>query len=827
MPDNAPAGDTASSSDAVHIAPSLSSAGRRAGAPPSIPDHELLHLIGRGSYGEVWLARNALGSLRAVKVVYRKSFDHGRPYEREFEGLKKFEPISHARESQVDIFHVGRNDEAGFFYYIMELADQAERSDGVAECWSNGTKPAQHSNTPALQHSDSYIPRTLKHDLRTRGALPVAECVQIALSLTRALEHLHAHGLVHRDIKPSNIIFVNGVPKLADIGLVTSVDATRSFVGTDGYIPPEGPGTPPADLYSLGKVLYECVTGKDRLDFPELPADCRTRPDFDQLLEFNEILTKACDAVPTERYHFGQEMHAELELLQGGKSIKHRRKAEWRWIIGRRIGLRASAALLLAISVWGISLFLSRQQPPRASSPMAQMLAVLPFDDESLNPSGGNSGERLTEEIRTGLARVPGLGVMGRITSTAFKTSPDRAATARTNYVRALLEGRVRKQDDRLQLVLELVETRSGRILWSDILEGKASDPFGLQIEVMQRVPEALGLRLTDTQKADLMVRPTRSLEAQSAYWTGYHTLRGAKSLADVEVAIAALRRATEIDPKFALAFAQLSLAYQLPPERADQQPEPNLTFAREAVARALTLDPKLPEAHQFLAMIKESYDFDWVEADREYARAVELNPNFAEARANYAIFLLHRGRDNEAKAHQRIAAELDPLAAWIIANVGHERLKQGHPDEAIQQFKRALELGHDPNFHRWIAETYSGLGRHDEAVTAYENYWRERGEPQSVVEELRAAYAADGWPGYWKQRLEQIERGSARYTLWWAKAQMHARLGNTNAVLECLEKSYRNREYFVAQMKSNEEFKPFRSDPRFNGLLRRMNLEP
>src|SRR5438046_7926259 len=119
----------------------------------------------------------------------------------------------------------------------------------------------------------------LKLELQLRGALPVAECVQIALSLTRALEHLHAHGLVHRDVKPSNIIFVNGVPKLADIGLVTSVDATRSFVGTEGYLAPEGPGTAQADLYSLGKVLYEISTGLSRREFPALPDDIATVAD--------------------------------------------------------------------------------------------------------------------------------------------------------------------------------------------------------------------------------------------------------------------------------------------------------------------------------------------------------------------------------------------------------------------------------------------------------------------------------------------------------------------------------------------------------------------
>ncbi|MBI4325960.1 MAG: hypothetical protein HY674_11930 [Chloroflexi bacterium] len=118
------------------------------GAPPPIPDHELLRLIGLGSYGEVWLARNALGSLRAVKVVHRQSFDHDKPYEREFNGLKNFEPISHARESQVDIFHVGRNDEAGFFYYIMELADDANAECGARSAESTLTRPSDTLSHP-------------------------------------------------------------------------------------------------------------------------------------------------------------------------------------------------------------------------------------------------------------------------------------------------------------------------------------------------------------------------------------------------------------------------------------------------------------------------------------------------------------------------------------------------------------------------------------------------------------------------------------------------------------------------------------------------------
>src|ERR1051326_1237043 len=243
-------------------------------APPQIPDHELLRRVGEGAYGEVWLARNVMGTYRAVKVVYRRSFSDDRPYEREFAGIKRFEPISRAHASQVDILHVGRNDAAGYFYYVMELADDAAEPRG-----EDGGLRIERGKGDAAQPPSSildpqrYTPKTLRTELHCRGRLPFEECLELALSLTTALEHLHQNGLMHRDIKPANIIFVNGLPKLADIGLVIDVDATKCFVGTEGYIPPEGPTSPQADIYSLGKVVYEAATGRDRQDFPELPTD--------------------------------------------------------------------------------------------------------------------------------------------------------------------------------------------------------------------------------------------------------------------------------------------------------------------------------------------------------------------------------------------------------------------------------------------------------------------------------------------------------------------------------------------------------------------------
>ena len=263
---------------------------------PVVPDHQLLRVIGRGAYGEIWLARTLTGALRAVKIVYRSTFKNERAFRREFEGMSSFEPISRAHAGFIDILHVGRTSE--YLYYIMELADDhlAGRNIDII----------------------NYEPRTLKSDLERQKHLSASESIRLGVSLTEALQALHAHGLTHRDIKPSNIIFVDGVPKLADIGLVAAT-GQRSFVGTEGYVPPEGPGTPQADIFSLGKVIYEISTGKDRLDFPEIDSRLSARPDQEALLRLNDVLVKACANDPRKRYASAAQMRDDLTALERGE----------------------------------------------------------------------------------------------------------------------------------------------------------------------------------------------------------------------------------------------------------------------------------------------------------------------------------------------------------------------------------------------------------------------------------------------------------------------------------------------------------------------------
>ena len=318
-----------------------------------IPDHELLCLIGRGAYGEVWLARNAIGTLRAVKIVHRQSFERNEHFEREFKGLLKFEPVSRSHGGMVHVLQIGRREEAGYFFYVMELADAAKpRGENGRSKMEDGSdnKSAPGHPPSSILDPQNYEPCTLRLELQRHKRLPPAECVAIGLKLASALKHLHANGLVHRDIKPSNIIFVNGEPKLADIGLVTAVDEAQSLVGTAGYIPPEGPGTPQADLYSLGKVLYEIAFGKDRQEFPQLPPDLQSHPDYAALLELNEMILKACETDPRQRYQSAEAISDDLELLNVGKSVRQKRTRQQQWVVAKKVLVTAAVLGVLAVS---------------------------------------------------------------------------------------------------------------------------------------------------------------------------------------------------------------------------------------------------------------------------------------------------------------------------------------------------------------------------------------------------------------------------------------------------------------------------------------------
>ncbi len=259
-----------------------------------IPDYELLAKVGEGAYGEVYLAKSVTGQYRAVKILYRDRLGSAEAFDREFRGTQFYENVSRRHEALIDILHVGRNDDRGFFYYVMEAADD-ERSGRTFE-------------------PTTYRPRTLRYELATRTALPVKDCIRIGVRLASALTFLQEYGLVHRDVKPSNVVFVDGQLKLADIGLVVDVREASSLVGTPGYEPPEHHGSYAGDVYSLGKLLYEISSGRDSRHFGEAPTD-EADTDDPRFPSLNKVVMRACADHYKDRYQSAKALLKALESI--------------------------------------------------------------------------------------------------------------------------------------------------------------------------------------------------------------------------------------------------------------------------------------------------------------------------------------------------------------------------------------------------------------------------------------------------------------------------------------------------------------------------------
>ena len=335
---------------------------------PTIPDHEIIGKIGKGSYGEVWLARGVTGVMRAVKVVSRTDFELDKTFEREFEGIKVFEPISRRHTGLVDILHVGRNYEDNFYYYVMELADDQVAGSVIVP--------------------DQYAPKNLSNEISNQGRIPLKICREWGVVMADALHHIHDAGLAHRDIKPSNVIFVGGVPKIADIGLV-AVTGQRTFVGTEGFVPPEGPGKPQADIYSLGMVLYEMSSGRDRFDFPSVTEFKGKKHEKIIWHKLNEIICKACSNTTSKRYKTADKMKEDfLSLDNYSASIRGYKK----------LSLVAAASLLLVMFFY----FFQKDEAEVITVKVAKEVAEVeegPSDEnkidiqkeDSKNPSGSKN----------------------------------------------------------------------------------------------------------------------------------------------------------------------------------------------------------------------------------------------------------------------------------------------------------------------------------------------------------------------------------------------------------------------------------------------------
>ncbi len=638
---------------------------------------------------------------------------------------------------------------------------------------------------------------SLRHRLEREKQLPIEEALAITRHIASALGHAHAQHIIHRDVKPENILLYEGEAMVADFGIALAVSAaagerltqTGLAVGTPAYMSPEQAVSERAldarsDVYSLGCVLYEMLAGEPpytgataqvliakRLVDP-VPAVRRLRAAVPVGVE--QALTKALAKVPADRW---------------------------------------ASALAFAEA-------LATPAGPRPPS-----VAVLPFLNLSADPENEYFADGITEDVIAHLSKIRALKVISRTSVMAFKQREQslREIGARLE-VATLLEGSVRRAGDRVRIVAQLIDAESDRHLWAETYDRRLTDVFAIQTDVALQIAAALKAELSPDEKSRLHQEPTSDLQAYQLYLQGRHcylryTAEGSRR------GIEYFEQAVAKDPNYALAYAALAMVYTELAETGSLRPGEAYARARDASAKALALDLGLGEAHCMLAYITAVCDFNWVSAEQEFKRALELTPNSADTYDLYGRMCLALERNDEALAMERRAQELDPLAHR--ADVARALLRAGRYDEALQAATHAVEL--DPHYargHATLGWAYLKKGIVKQGVAELEIAVSLSPGDTLWLAQLGQAYGMVGDVARARDVLHQLEElARQRFVSPYHIAFVYTGLGEQDSAMDWLERAYEDRSGPVYSVKGSFLFTTLHAHPRFIALLRKMNL--
>jgi serine/threonine protein kinase/tetratricopeptide (TPR) repeat protein len=653
--------------------------------------------------------------------------------------------------------------------------------------------------------------------------------------------------------------------------------AAGTVMGTANYMSPEQAKginvDTRTDLWSVGAVLYEMITGHlpfagdtttetISLILQKEPAPL-TRYTNEAPAELERIVTKALTKDREERYQTAKDLALDLRNLK--------RKLEVDAEIERTVPpeirtLRSTSGSKVAATATGSEPTAQQSAGPSASSAeyivssikehkrgagvvlaalvlvgagiaylysvrtgrsAIDSIAVLPLVNTSADPNAEWLSDGITESIINNLSQLPNLTVIARSSVFRYKgRDVDPQTAARELKVRAALTGRIVQRGDNLSISVELVDTSNHRQIWGQQFNRKMSDLLAMQSEISREISEELRLRLTGEERKRVTKQYTANAEAYQLYLKGrYHWNK--RTLEDLKKAIEYFNQAVEKDSNYALAYAGIADCYGVP--QIGLSPPEAMPRAKAAAMKALSIDDTLAEAHTSLANVLVRYDWDWSGAEREFKRAIELNPNYPTAHYWYALYLAGMDRQEEALREAQRAHELDPLSLVTNWHVGVILSYVRPYDRAIEQLRKTLEL--DPNFagpHDDLGWTYAMMGRFDEAVSEFQTAIKLSGGDTHFMGDLATVYALSGKRGEAQKILDQLtEVAKERYVSPYRMAQIYIALGDRDRAFEWLEKGYRDRSFgaSVMDLKAAPFWDPVRSDPRFADLLRRMNL--
>src|SRR6266498_1133540 len=819
--------------------------------------YEIRSQLGAGGMGEVYLAFDTeLDRTVAIKILPETLVSDPKRLQRFIQEAKAASALNHPHI--LTIYEVGTSGNSPFI--VTEFID----GKTLRRLILNGSLSLNEILDVAIQ---------------TAGALVDAHAAGI---IHRDIKPENI--MVRRDGYIKVVDF--GLAKLTEPSIIDNEAATRAMVnthegmvvGTANYMSPEqAKGTKVderTDLWSLGAVLYEMISGHPPFEgktpteiisliLQKEPAPL-TRYTHEVPAELERIVSKALTKNREERYQTARDLLIDLRNLKrklevdaeidrtvapelrsgpamtsgqatvatvsGGAAATAPAGAfpassSAEYIVSgiKQHKLAATIAVLLLV-IGGISLGLYLRA--RNADVAIDSIAVLPFQNRSTEADTEYLSDGLAESLIYRLSQLPNLKVSPTSSVFHYKGREiDPVKVGQELGVNAVLSGRMVQRGDNLTISAELIDVRYNKLLWGEQYDRKMSELLQTQREIAREIVDKLKLKVSGEEKG-LAKHYTESNEAYQLYLKGrfYWNKRNADAL---RKSVEYFNQAIEKDPNFALAYAGLADAYCVFPTYSAASPRESYPQAKAAAKKAMEIDDTLAEPHASLAWVLFLFDWNFAESDREFQRAIQLNPNYPTAHHWYGDANLRvTGRFDEAIAQEKRAQELDPLSLIINADLGTTYIYARRYDKAIEQLRKTIEM--DPSFYyaRWrLGTAYELKGSLHEAMTEYQNA-RALNDDPTVLALMGRAYAASGKRDEASRTLDQLkEIAKHRYVPAYAFALLYAGLGEKDQAFQWLERGYQDRAFDMPYLKVDPLIDSLRSDPRFEDLLRRVGL--